>query len=357
MMKDPESLREEIASLIAHQKEPTVPRPLNIGIVGAGNITRMHLRGYAWAGLKVAAITDLNPEAAKSRAEEFGIAAVPSSLESMLEDPAVELVDVTFPGNARLEAVRKVVAAGKPILVQKPLADDLAVAREMVEVCEAAGVPLAVNMNARFNPNYRTAMKVARSGVLGELYHAVHYLKSNHDGMPHHARWLTEPERYQVLQYGVHHVDQVCSWFGRQPRRVTAVNVRKPGQQFRGDMLATVAFEFSETAGATLLELNALPQCRPFETDFELTGTEGSLVGSFSGDLMLYHEVLPEGEPVVLKPEGSWFPNAFGEVMASFQIALGEGKAADATGRDHLATLEVIEAAYQSMAEKRSIEL
>lgn len=356
-MKEPEALRERIGALVAHQKKPTVPRPLKIGIVGAGNITRMHLRGYAWAGLEVAAITDLNPEAARSRAEEFGIPSVAPSLDVLLEDPAVELVDVTFPGNARLEAVRKIAAAGKPILVQKPLADDLEVACEMVRVCEEAGIPLAVNMNARFNPNYRTVMNIAQAGLLGELYHAVHYLKSNHDGMPHHAKWLTEPDRYQVLQYGVHHVDQVCSWFGRRPRRVTAVNVRKPGQQFRGEMLATVAFDFGETAGATLLELNALPQCRPFETDFELTGISGSLVGSIMGELQLYHEALPEGEPLVLKPEGSWFPNAFGEVMARYQIALGEGGEPDATGRDHLAILEAIEAAYQSMEQGRSIAL
>lgn len=356
-MKDPESFCERIEALIAHQKKPTVPRPLKIGIVGAGNITRMHLRGYAWAGLEVAAITDLNPEAAKSRAGEFGIPSVAPSLDGLLADPAVELVDVTFPGNARQEAIRKIAAAGKPVLVQKPLADDLEVAREIVATCDGAGVPLAVNMNARFNPHYRTVMNIAQAGLLGELYHAVHYMKSHHDGMPHHAKWLTEPKRYQVLQHGVHHVDQVCSWFGRQPRRVTAVNVRKPGQQFRGEMLATVAFDFGETVGATLLELNALPHCRPFETDFELTGTKGSLVGSIMGELRLYHEALPEGGPLVLKPEGSWFPNAFGEVMGRYQMALGEGGEPDASGRDHLAILEVIEAAYQSMEQGRSIAL
>jgi len=68
-------------------------------------------------------------------------------------------------------------------------------------------------------------------------------------------------------------------------------------------------------------------------------------------------EALPEGEPLVLKPEGSWFPNAFGEVMARYQIALGEGGEPDATGRDHLAMLEAIEAAYQSMEQGRSIAL
>jgi predicted dehydrogenase len=356
-MNDSNKILEQVRALIAHQQKPVVPHPLKIGMVGAGNITRMHLAGYAWAGLEVASITDLNPEAARARAEEFGIPSVAPSLDDLLADPAVELVDVTFPGNGRLEAIRKIAAAGKPVLVQKPLADDLEVARAIVATCEGEGVPLAVNMNARFNPNYRTAMNIAESGLLGELYHGVHYLKSDHDGMPHHAKWLTEPRRYQILQYGVHHVDQVCAWFGRLPRGVTAVNVRKPGQQFRGEMLATVAFDFGETAGATLLELNALPHCRPFETDFELTGTAGSLVGSIMGELQLYHEALPEGEPLVINPEGSWFPNAFGEVMARYQIALGEGGDPDATGRDHVAILEVIEAAYQSMEKEKKIVL
>ncbi|MFP4068994.1 MAG: Gfo/Idh/MocA family protein [Opitutales bacterium] len=343
-----------IDSCIIRQQPEKLQRPLGIGIVGAGNITNMHLRGYAWAGLPVVAIMDLDSSKAEARAKEHGIPHVAGSLEELIARPEVEIVDVTFPGNARLEAVRAIAEAGKPLLVQKPLADDLETAREIVRTCREAGVALAVNQNARFNPQYRTARRLVEEGVLGEVYHALHHLSSNHDGMPHHAPWLYTPERYQILQFGVHHLDQICTWFGRMPRAVTATNTRKPGQQFKGDMLATICLDFGDTAGATLLELNALHAKRPYEATFEINGTRGALIGSFDGDLRLYHEDLGK-DPKLIRPEGNWFPNAFGMVMLDFQQALRDGREPEVSGEANLPLLALIEDCYRSIQERRTI--
>lgn len=340
---------------VVRQDPPAVSQPLNIGMVGTGNITRMHLAGYRWAGLEVAAAYDADRKKADERAGEFGIPAVAGSLDELLELPGIGICDIAFPGNARLDAVEIIAEAGKHILVQKPLADDFATAKRMVEICEAAGVVLAVNQNARFCPQYRTVKNLLSSGLLGEPYYAVHYLASNQDGMPHHAPWLTEAERYQILQFGIHHIDQICWWFGRTPRAVTVVNSRKPGQQFRGDMLATLCFDFGETSGATLLELNALNRARPYKVTFEVSATRGAVVGSVDGDIIVYHDDLGEGQSLHLKPEGCWFPNAFGEVMADLQNAVSGHRDPEVSGRANLATLAVVEACYRSIVEKRTI--
>lgn len=354
-MKSITDLKTTILQATVRQQPPKLRQPLGIGLVGAGNITKMHLRGYAWAGLPVAAITDLDQYKAEARAEEFGIPTVADSLDALLDNPEVKVVDVAFPGNARLDTIRRIAAAGKPILVQKPLADDLETAREIVKVCREAGVPLAVNQNARFNPPYRTARRLIEAGVLGEVYHALHHLSSNHDGMPHHAPWLYTPERYQILQFGVHHLDQVCTWFGGMPRAATATNTRKPKQQFNGDMLATISLEFGDTAGATLLEFNALHAKRPYEAAFEINGTRGALLGTYAGDLRLYHDDLGD-EPMLIKPEGCWFPNAFGLVMTDFQQALEDGREPEVSGAANLPLLALIEDCYRSIAERRTIE-
>jgi predicted dehydrogenase len=346
---------ESFHSCFVEQTPDTVSHPLGIGLVGAGNISRMHLRGYQWAGLKVAAIFDLDEAKAEERAREFGVPFVASTLDELLAHPGVGVVDLLFPGNGKLAALDAITAAGKPTLVQKPLADDFATAKAMVDLAEARGVPLAVNMNARFCPAYRTARRIIESGLLGEVYHVLHHLSSNHDGMPHHAPWLTEPERYQLVQFGVHHLDQVCTWLGRQPRAVTAVNTRKPAQQFRGEMLCTVSLDFGDTAGATLLEFNALHARRPYAADFEVNGTRGALVGSFDGPITLYHEDLPEGGTLTAKADGNWFPHAFGQVMADFQRSLGDGTPPEVSGQSNLPLLSLIEGCYLSLAQKRTI--
>ena len=351
------NLQEKAESLLAVQTPSTTPLPeLRIGLVGAGNITRVHLKGYAWAGIPVAAITDLNAETARQRAKEFGIPAVAEDLEALVARDDVDVLDVNFPGNARLPVVERIAKAGKPVLVQKPLADDYETARQMVEICEAAQVPLAVNMNARFSPVYRSARRIVEAGLLGQVYHGFHRLCSNHDGMPHHAAWLTEPERYQILQFGVHHIDAVNAWFGGQPRSVTATTTRKPGQQFRGEMMANLAFAYGDHAGADLLEYNALHATRPYASVFEIQGTRGALLGDFAGTLHLYHEELGEGEGHVLRPEGNWFPNAFGMVMADFLRAVAHEKPPEASGRQHLEVLRTIEGCYRSLAERRTVD-
>ena len=346
---------EQLKSLVCHQQKPELKRPLRIGLCGAGNITRMHIEGFRWAGLEVVAITDLDVAKAEARAQEYQIPHVAPSLEAMLERKEVELIDINFPGNDRLSAVRKIVPTGRPILVQKPIAHDFAVSREIVEVCEQAGVSLAVNQNARFCPQYRTAKAIVSSGLLGDVYHALHHLSCNHDGMPHHAPWLINLERYQILQFGVHHLDQVCWWYGRMPRGVTAINTRKPGQQFRGEMLSTISLDFGDHAGASLLEFNALHATRPYQAAFEINGTRGALRGTHDGDLTLYHEELGEGNALTLKPTGIWFPNGFGEVMADFQNAIAAGTEPSVSGRANLPLLAMIEGCYQSIAERRTV--
>ena len=346
---------EHIRKLVYHQPKPEPARRLRIGLVGAGNITRTHLNGYKWAGLEAAAIYDLSADKARERAEAFGIPRAAESLDDLLSGDDVEVIDLNFPGNARLDAIRAIADAGKPVLVQKPLADDHAVARQMVEVCESAGVPLAVNMNARWGPHYRTAKQIVDSGVLGEVYMVVHHLSSNHDGMPHHAPWLTRPERYQIVQYGVHHIDQVCWWMGRTPRAVTATNTRKPDQHFNGEMLPTISMDFGDTVGATLLDYNALHAKRPYATTFEINGTRGALLADIWGAMSLYHDDLGD-EPLELEPNGAWFPNAFGCVMADLMDAVAGGREPEVSGRANLAVLATIEGCYRSMHERRTVD-
>src|SRR5579875_3464367 len=106
---------------------PSTATPLRtdygIGAVGAGFIMRdVHLRAYADAGFNVVAITSRTPEIAQEVADLRAIPRVHETFEEMLDDPAVEILDIAVPPHHQLEIVRKAVARGrylKGILAQK----------------------------------------------------------------------------------------------------------------------------------------------------------------------------------------------------------------------------------------------
>ena len=131
---------------------PPLPRgPLpGIGCVGAGFIMAdCHLVAYAEAGIRPVAITSRRPEAAAAVAAGHGIPRVHATLDGLLDDPAVEVLDIAVPPDVQPAVIEAALArAGRirGILAQKPLAPSYAEARRLVERCEAAGVTLVVTL-------------------------------------------------------------------------------------------------------------------------------------------------------------------------------------------------------------------
>ena len=129
---------QSVAAAIDH----TIPEDhkRRIAIVGAGTIVEVaHLPAYRLAGLEVVGLFDLDHERASRVAKEFGIETVYDSLEELLADERVAVVDVAVLVEAQPDIVRQAIAAGKHLLCQKPFVQDLQVGRELIELADAAG--------------------------------------------------------------------------------------------------------------------------------------------------------------------------------------------------------------------------
>lgn len=118
-----------------------------IGVVGAGFVVRdVQLVAYRNAGFNVFGIVSRTPEIAREVAELRGIPRVFDTLEEMLENPEIEIIDIAVPPDQQLPIVRQIANAyrkPKGILAQKPLAMNYSQALELVQVCKAAGIRLA----------------------------------------------------------------------------------------------------------------------------------------------------------------------------------------------------------------------
>ena len=113
--------------------------PIGIGIIGAGNISSQYLKAApTFPILAVRAIADMNPEAARARAAEFGIRA--TSVAELLADPTIEIVvNLTVP-KAHVDVSLQAVAAGKSVHSEKPFGVSVNEAKTLVDAAKAKGV-------------------------------------------------------------------------------------------------------------------------------------------------------------------------------------------------------------------------
>ena len=138
----------DILQPIAQTYDLSIPeqnrRPL--AIVGAGGIVDYaHLPAYEKAGLEVVGIYDLDSERAADVAQRHGISKKYGSLDELLDDSRVEVVDIAVLPWAQPEIASAALEAGKHLLCQKPLAMDVETAEGLSADAESRGLKLAVN--------------------------------------------------------------------------------------------------------------------------------------------------------------------------------------------------------------------
>jgi predicted dehydrogenase len=343
---------------------------LGIGLIGAGFIIRdCHLPAYAQAGFRVVGICSRSPERAAETAELRNVPCVYRDYHELLADRDVQVVDIGVPPQFQPAIIREVVKhAGhvRGILAQKPLAMSLAEGRKIVELCEEAGIVLAVNHNMRHDQSVRACKDILNRGWLGEPVLGTIDMRA----IPHWMPWSRELHSLSTWIMSIHHLDCFRYWFGN-PCRVMAST--------RPDPRTT----FPHTDGLNLYILEFANGCRASSWDDVWTGPvrEGS-----QGDIGIRWRVegndglargtigwpsYPAHTPSTLdfttKARGdywfqprwpeAWFPEAFRGTMGELLLALAHGRELGISGRDNLKTLELVEAVYQSAREHRMVEL
>ncbi|MFQ5944347.1 MAG: inositol 2-dehydrogenase [Anaerolineales bacterium] len=143
---------------------------LNIGLIGAGRIGRIHAGNLAnqIPAARLAAIADINLEAAKSLAADLNIETVFSDYAQLLEHEDLQAVAICSATDTHAQIITEAAAAGKHIFCEKPLDFELSRIDDALEAVEAAKVKLQVGFNRRFDPNFRKVKEMAAEGKIGE---------------------------------------------------------------------------------------------------------------------------------------------------------------------------------------------
>ena len=143
---------------------------LNLGLVGAGRIGRIHAGNLAnrIPDARLAAVADVDLEAAKSLAADLNVETVVEHYVQLLEHEDLQAIVISSATDTHAQIITEAATAGKHIFCEKPLDLKLSRIDDALEAVEAAGVKLQVGFNRRFDPNFRKVREMAAEGKIGE---------------------------------------------------------------------------------------------------------------------------------------------------------------------------------------------
>jgi predicted dehydrogenase len=169
--------------------------PTKIGIMGCGVISGIYIEtAQKVDALELAAIADVNPEAAKFRAEQYGIQRVLTP-EQLLADPEIEIIISLTPNRLHGQIGAQIIAAGKSLYSEKPFAVYREEALANVAAAEAKGLRTGGAPDTFFGAAWQTARKAIDDGLIGQPYAAFSYLAGRRGQPPGGARPQMQPAR------------------------------------------------------------------------------------------------------------------------------------------------------------------
>jgi predicted dehydrogenase len=269
------------------------------------------------------------------------------TLDDLLGDADVAIVDVATPPEGRADLIRSALAAGKHVLSQKPLATNLDEARALVAEAERRDLRLAVNQNARWAPAWRVATLLVQQGAIGDAFAVTHLLEKRFDFVLDSPRLDAHPH-FLLLDYGIHWIDISRCWLERvEPVAVRALERRSPAQPSSSTAPwgGSVAVDYEDGSAATILSTGGSaspPRCR-----FWIHGTTATIRGGIlhDGDFV---ELDRGGDLETFPLEGEWWPDGFAGAMAELVSAIAEDREPYNSARHNLLSLELALAACRS---------
>ena len=210
-------------------------KEIKVGIIGGGFMCKAHANGYKTSqyifselGIRAAleAVCVRSTDKAQALAEKYGFANAYAGVDALLAAGNVDLYDICVPAETHRQVALDVIAAGKPVLCEKPLALGAEDAREMLLAAQRQGIQHYVGFNYRFLPAVRMARDMIADGVLGSPRHMrVSYFQQNgadHEKLYENIRYVRTPKCGSLQEIGTHAIDQMRFLIG-ELKTVTAM--------------------------------------------------------------------------------------------------------------------------------------
>ncbi len=354
-----ESIPEVVQAALQRKLPPKTD--YGIAFVGCGGIVNYgHIPAYKASGFHMIGGFDQNREAAEKTVSDHGLAKVYSSLDELLSDTEVQIVDIAVVPWEQRKIVEKTIAAGKHLLCQKPFSDHYADALAMTEAAEKAGLKIAVHQQFRWGAIIQATRTILQQGWLGHLLDVQVQvsIQTPWDMWP----WLASRPRLEVLYHSIHYLDALRYLFS-DPQLVTSRHAKHPAQRSNGETKTVTVWDYP--GGLQITTSVCHFDWSPGQYSlFRVLGTDGVIEGTIGTNYDY-----PDGRSDTIRftsrehaelnfsatLPGKWIPDAFYGPMASLMEAIKTDGEPLTSAQDNLGTLRVVEASYRSMNERRSV--
>lgn len=319
---------------------------VQLALVGCGRNASALAAGAASSDLcELTVALDIDPKAARSVARAAGARAHVGDLESLLESDAdeVQAVIVNTPNDLHADIARTAIAAGRHVLVEKPLALSADAAATVQRAAEIAGVRLMVAHTLRFMPANVQVHRALAAGELGRpgMLRSHRWLR-RFPGPP--GGWKHDPARSGGLAVheAVHEIDQALWLVGERPTHVQA--------QAAPDLLQ-IHLGFASGAMAICGIATGLP----LGSGYYSLALIGSLGAAYADDHHNVHLLYRGGRPQAFVSDQR--ASAVRAQLDEFSSAITEDRKPSVPGADAVAALQIAEAVAASGASGRAAHL
>lgn len=345
---------------------------LKVGLIGCGGIANAHIEAWKTVGdrAEIIAVADIVEENAQIRAKQTGQnPKIYTNYHDLLANEAVEAVDITLPHHLHRDAIVASAQAGKHVMTEKPLCLTLAEAADIAQAVDKSGVIMMAAHNQLFFPAVLQAKQMVMAGDLGQIY-VIHSTDcdarrsplnlnkstwSQPDRSPLRS-WRNDPEKMgggELIDTGYHPTYRLLFLAADKPAEVTAMLGTYRHPLAREDT-ANVLVKFENGVTGKIFSSWGVraPGARP--TLFNIMGEAGQLWGEID---RLYYQPVGFTTPAMVEYDGWNYGHSFAAEIRHFVEAIEGNFEPLHSVREATETLQVILAAYQSVAENRIIKI
>ncbi|SHG85292.1 Gfo/Idh/MocA family protein [Cognatishimia maritima] len=317
---------------------------LGVGIIGCGNISAAYLRlAPMFKGYDIRAVADINLDAAKARAEEFGVQG--QSVEDLLSNDTIDLViNLTIPA-AHFDVSQRILQAGKHVYSEKPFVLTRDEGQALAELADQKGLQIGSAPDTFMGGSHQFARALVDEGQIGKVTSGTAVIQSHgmEDWHPN-PDFFFQPGAGPVLDIGPYYISNLVQLIG-PVARVTAFagsasatrtigNGPRLGEEIPVDTPTTIHAVMEFESGAIVTLLTSWDVWSHGHSRMELYGTEGTMYlpdpNFFGGDLTVTSrkdaaEVTPWDHPFSVVNDGEQ-ANYRGAGLADMALAIAEGR-------------------------------
>ncbi len=333
---------------------------LKLALVGCGHVAEMHLHGIqAGAGqIEVTAVVDTDPAKAASMASRTGAQSF-CHLEDALRSGDFSAVDIMLPHSLHEQAALLAFAAGKHVILEKPMATSVESGARILSAARAAKTVFTVAEQSQYWPDALVVRQQISDGAIGDLIAGRAFLWRPRNERSTRSSWRNSTAATgggMCIDGGAHWIRPLRMWFG-EVQEVVA-DLGKPLPEMEGESLAHGLLRFRSGAVAVLGILGDGACVGPVE-EFRVTGAEGELSIERSADgrggRVVKYVREHESGVVLMTDVEQGRRDSFGHELNDFANAVLHGTALQAEPEDSLGELRTALAMYRS-AESRHWE-